>query len=234
MTPNISICIPCYEMGGQGHIFLNKSLSIILDQANVDFSKIQIVVSDHSKDDLIKQCCDTFKSLKIKYVKNEKNRGSMADNTNNCIRHSDGKYIKLLYQDDYLYSKNSLQSIIDNLTGDWIAHEYTHLDLSTGSYYNQRTPFYNDSMIDGVNTIGPPSSVIFKNNSDFFDENLIWFIDTGFDYRMNQKYGMPTILKSNNPLSVVTTWSGQTTNTKITPLLIDKETTYVKLNHGNT
>jgi glycosyltransferase involved in cell wall biosynthesis len=233
MIPDISICIPCYEMGGHGHIFLNKSLSIISDQTDVDFSKIEIVVSDHSKDDLVKQCCDTFKELKIKYVKNEKNRGSMADNTNNCIRNSSGKYIKPLYQDDYLYSKNSLKCIINNLNDNWIAHEYTHLDLSTDTFYNQRTPFYNDRMIDGVNTIGPPSSVIFKNDGDFFDENLIWFIDTEFYYRMNQKYGMPTILKSNTPLTVVTTWSGQTTNTKITPLLIDKETTYVKLKHEN-
>lgn len=232
MKPDISICIPCYEMGGLGVDFLSNSLKKIEDQELVNFNSFEIVISDHSKDDRIKQCCDTFTNLNIKYILNEKNRGSMADNTNNCIRHSSGKYIKPLYQDDYFHSTKSLKWILENLNDSWIAHEYTHFDLTTNTFYNQRTPFYNGKMVEGVNTIGPPSALVFKNDGNFFDKNLIWFIDTEFYYRMNDKYGEPTILKCNTPISVVTTWSGQTTNTKITTELIDIESKYIKSKHG--
>lgn len=230
---SLSIIIPCYEMGDKGSIFLKRSLDIISNQKDVDFSTFEIVISDHSINNEIEASCklELYQKLNIKYIRNENDRGSMACNTNNCIQHSSGKYIKPLYQDDYLYSEKSIKWILENLQDYWIAHEYTHLNLSTGEFYNQRTPFYNYQMVEGINTIGPPSSIVFLNDDNYFDENLIWFIDTEFYYRMNKKYGLPTILKCNTPLGVVTTWDGQTTNTKITPELIDKEKSYVKMKH---
>ena len=114
-----------------------------------------------------------------------------------------------------------------------MANEYTHLDLSNNSFYNQRTPSYNEGMKNGENTIGPPSSTIFLNDDNYFDMNLLWFMDTEFYYRMYLKYGLPTILKSSIPLNVVTTWSGQTTSTRITRELIDKEHSYINYKHND-
>jgi hypothetical protein len=50
----LSVAIPCYEMSGKGVEFLEKSLKIIESQ-NIDFSKIEIVISDHSINDDIKK-----------------------------------------------------------------------------------------------------------------------------------------------------------------------------------
>jgi glycosyltransferase involved in cell wall biosynthesis len=227
---DLSICIPCYEMGGRGSELLRKSLNMLLKQTlNKDL--FEVVVSDHSIDEEIYKCCLSFHfhgNMNMTYIRNKENRGSMAANTNNCIKNSSGKYIKPLYQDDFLFDENSLKRIHDNLNDSWIAHEYIHLDLTTDNFYNQRTPYYNEQMIMGINTLGPPSSTVFLNDDNYFDENLIWFIDTEFYTRMKKKYGDPTILKSRIPIGVVTTWSGQTTNTKITPKLIEKELNYVK------
>ena len=66
--PELSVAIPCYEMSGKGVEFLEKSLSIIKNQ-NVDFSKIEVVISDHSINDDIKKCCDNYK--KYKYTNNK-------------------------------------------------------------------------------------------------------------------------------------------------------------------
>jgi glycosyltransferase involved in cell wall biosynthesis len=227
----LSVAIPCYEMSGKGVEFLEKSLKIIESQ-NIDFSKIEIVISDHSINDDIKKCCDKYKNINLKYYKNEECRGSMSGNINSCIRQSSGEYIKPLFQDDFLNSSNSLKAILDNLNSPWIAHEYTHLDLSTDSFYNQRTPFYNDRILEGINTIGPPTVTAFLNDNNYFDENLLWFMDIEFYHRMMIKYGHPTILKCNDPIATVTTWSGQTTETSINQALIDKETNYIKLKYN--
>lgn len=231
--PKLSVAIPCYEMSGKGVEFLEKSLSIIQNQ-NVDFSEIEVVVSDHSINDDIKNCCDKYKNINLKYYKNEESRGSMSGNINSCIRQSSGKYIKPLFQDDFLNSNNSLKAILKNLDCNWLAHEYSHLDLSTNSFYNQRTPFYNENMLNGINTIGPPTVTAFLNDDNYFDENLLWFMDIEFYHRLFIKYGQPTLLKCEVPISIVTTWSGQTTETSINQNLIDKETNYIKLKYANS
>ena len=67
--PKLSVAIPCYEMSGKGVEFLEKSLNIIKNQ-NVDFSEIEIVISDHSINDDIKKCCDKYNNINLKYYKN--------------------------------------------------------------------------------------------------------------------------------------------------------------------
>ena len=51
----VSVCIPCYEMHGNGAIHLRRSLDMLSLQTWKNF---EVVVSDHSKSDLIKDCCD--------------------------------------------------------------------------------------------------------------------------------------------------------------------------------
>jgi glycosyltransferase involved in cell wall biosynthesis len=226
MTPELSICIPCYEMSGVGWQHLSESLSIIRSQ-ECDLSQVEIVVSDHSIDDAVENICSDYNDLNIQYVRNLNGRGSMSINTNNCIRNSTGKYIKPLFQDDLFFNPKSLKHILDNLADPWMAHEYTHLDGTSGNYYRQRTPYINDNFISGINTLGPPSIICFINDGNFFDEELSYLMDTEFYHRMIIKYGNPTILQCNNPIGVVRTWSGQTTQT-VTKYMIDTELDYIK------
>ena len=224
--PQLSLCVPCYEMSGVGAKYLSESLSIIRTQ-ECDLSNVEIIVSDHSLDNEIEKCCDNFKDLNIKYFKNSYGRGSMSANLNSCIKHSSGKYIKPLFQDDLFYYSKSLKHILSNLSDPWYAHEYTHLNGDLNTYYNQRTPCSNNNFINGVNSLGPPSVIYFINDDNFFDEKLSYMMDTEFYHRMIAKYGQPTILKSDIPLGVVRTWAGQTTQAT-TSDMIDNEHIYIK------
>ena len=69
-----SITIPTYEMKGLGVEYLEHSFNILNTQTFKDF---EIVVSDHSVDDVIKSLCEKWSGLlDIKYHKNENKRGN--------------------------------------------------------------------------------------------------------------------------------------------------------------
>ena len=58
----------------------------------------------------IKDICDKWSDkLDIKYFVNEKGRGIISPNINNSMRNCNGIWIKILFQDDFLYDKHSLQ-----------------------------------------------------------------------------------------------------------------------------
>jgi len=48
----VSVAIATYEMGDKGEYFLKKCIDSIIRQ---DYSNIEIVVSDHSKDDKLER-----------------------------------------------------------------------------------------------------------------------------------------------------------------------------------
>jgi len=107
-APFFSIAIPTYGYDGKGVEFLEHSLNIISEQTFQDF---EIIISDHSTDDTIK---DIFlkweKSLNIKYFRNENGIGIISPNINNAMKNCSGKWIKVLFQDDFLYDKFSLEN----------------------------------------------------------------------------------------------------------------------------
>ena len=79
----ISVCIPTYEMNGKGAEYLEYSFNILYQQTFTDF---EIIISDHSKTDLIKELCDRWATvLDIKYLRNEYKRGSSSANVNNAV-----------------------------------------------------------------------------------------------------------------------------------------------------
>ena len=100
----ISVCIPCYEMSGEGHKYLEHNLNQLLIQ---DFKNFEVIVSDQSKNNEIKVLCDRYKnSLNLKYYPNTDGKKQASANTNYAMKKASGDIIKILFQDDYLFSKN--------------------------------------------------------------------------------------------------------------------------------
>ena len=94
-----SVVIPCWEIKGKGVDYLEWSFNILANQTFKDF---EVVISDHSVDDEIRDLCDRWLPyLDIIYTKNSHGRGKISPNLNNAIRHATGKYIKILFQDDF-------------------------------------------------------------------------------------------------------------------------------------
>jgi glycosyltransferase involved in cell wall biosynthesis len=219
----ISIAIPCYEMGGWGYNFLQYSLDILKKQNFLDF---EVVVSDHSIDNEIKKTCDKNKDLNIKYIKNKKNRGSSSANANSAILNSSGEIIKILCQDDYLYGVDAIKNIVVGFDykRKWLLSSYLHTQ-DRKNFINYHLPKFSNK-IYLENLVGTHSCLSILNDDPiFFDDNLIWYMDCDYYYRMYKKYNNPVILTE--PTVVQFLWSGQVTNTLITDELVKREEEYI-------
>lgn len=222
----ISIAIPCYEMGDKGGDFLDFSLSKIFDQT---YKQIEVIVSDHSIDDNVKDVCEKWKKLlDIKYLRNEIMRGSSSQNINNCIKNSSGELIKILCQDDYLYDKdsinNTVRAFIDDNTKHWLVSNYLYTDDNKN--FKEYRPYLNANILL-INTIGTHSCLTIRNKDlIYFDENLIWFMDCEYYNRLLKTFDKPIFLPVFTVAQFI--WSGQVTNTLANEEVRQKEKQYIE------
>lgn len=223
----ISICIPTYEMDGMGAKFLARNLDAIAGQTFTDY---EIIVSDHSFNYDIQTLCD--RHARVKYVRNPKQRGNSSANLNNAIDHATGDLIKIIFQDDFLAGPDSLARMATAI-GDhpWLVHAYWHTDLSSIPRNDPTTPHIPDPPQNLLwrPAIGAPTAVMFRQNPERFDENLIWVMDCEFYFRLHQKFGPPVIIPE--PLAVQTLWPGQLTY-KIPYEVKLSEAAYIRTKHA--
>lgn len=152
----------------------------------------------------------SFKDYEIIITK----EGKMAENTNAGIKKATGEIIKILYLDDYFARADSLQEIVDNFKGGWLATGCVH-DNGIG-LMNYHKPAY-EGIPSGQNTIGSPSVVAFENKDpELFNINMSWLLDVELYRRLYARYGEPTIVNSANV--AIGLHKGQTTH-----LLTDEE-----------
>ena len=229
----VSIAISTFESGGKGHELLKHNLEHILMQ---DYGNIEIVISDHSSDNKIKDLCQEYNNKKypIKYIHNPHHKGNSSQNTNNAINHCSGEYIKILFMDDYLYNDNAISIIVkkmqENPDKKWLIHSYKHTK-NYKDFYNLHHPKFSHDMIF-CNRIGCPSCLtIHKSVTERFDEKLKWFMDSELYSRIRSKYNEPIILHtsdSEKPLMINLHHDGQVSNTSINSKLVNDEKTYIK------
>ena len=213
-NPFFSIAIPTYEMHGYGEEFLTQSFIILHKQTFNDF---EVIVSDHSRDSIIKDLCEKWcENLNIKYFRNDYKIGGSSPNINNAIKLANGKWIKLLWQDDFLFGYNALENLKNHIDNNkniiWIATACEHTNDGINMY---RTfyPSWNENIHAGINTISSPSVITIKNTDEklYFDEDLIWLMDVEYYKRMYDVYGEPIYL---NTVNVVNrTWGNSVSNT---------------------
>lgn len=195
--PFFSIAIPAYGYNGKGKDFLEHSFKILYLQK---FKNFEVVISDHSIDDTIKNLCDLWGNyLDIKYFRNEVGRGVISPNLNNALKNCTGEWIKILFQDDFLFDGDTLLKIKEFIGQNpdmmWMASSFWH--TTDGIHIHRRiTPSWpKDPIWQGHNSIGCPSAITIKNEDlIFFDEELNWLMDCDFYYRMEKKHGKPLFL----------------------------------------
>lgn len=205
----ISIAIPTTSMENGENLFI-RCLNSLWDQTFQDF---EIVVTDNSDDDRIKNICEHYRTGIVYYRNPVK---GMASNTNAAIKHSRGELIKILYMDDFLIDNEALETIAKKFHGQWLVNACLHVD-EWGVIGTLHIPSYNDRIIEGFNTIGSPSVLTLKNTNLidgellYFDENLGWLLDCDYYKRMYELYGDPVIISK--PLTGIGIHNGQVTNT---------------------
>lgn len=221
-----SIAIPTYEMYGMGKNFLQFNFDILHSQTFQDF---EIIISDNSDNNDIQNLCNAYSDkLNIKYFKNPIK--SMSGNLNNAIQNSNGEFIKILFQDDFLYEKNSLLNIYEILKVEknihWLVTATEHFDEKTQSYFRPFYPHYNNFIVLGNNTISCPSVLTIKNteNNLMFDENLTWLMDVDYYERLYRQYGLPKCL---NTINVVNRISDKQSSSIISEEIKFNELNYI-------
>lgn len=229
----VSICIPCYEMNNLGATFLHFNLTKILFQT---YDNIEVIISDHSKDDSILNICRDFsnKGLEILYIRNENMIGNSSANLNEAIKSAKGDIIKVIFQDDFLYHDRSIEDIVNEYKKDnnikWLVTSCCHTENGS-MYYNYMDPKYTENILEGNNRISSPSVLSFINSDDklLFDPEFVWLMDCDYYYRMYQKYGLPFYLKSINVVN--RHWGGQLTKT-LSPEVTENEHKIILKKHG--
>jgi hypothetical protein len=194
-----SIVIPTYEMRGKGHEYLDFSFKQIYEQSFKDY---EIIISDNSRNNDIKNVCNFWMNLlDIKYYTNDLDKlDNPSSNLNNAIKKSTGKYIKILFLDDFFNSNKSLEILYNFIENNPNYNWYINACNHTNDGYTLHTkhiPSWNDSVYLGKNTIGSPSVVCIKNTEERidFNENLIWLMDCEYYKRYYDKFGLPAFLK---------------------------------------
>ena len=193
----MSIAIPTYEVKGRGVEFLNDLFRTIEIQTFKDF---EVVVSDHSKDDKLVDVVDEFQyKFDITYVKNKNDLGNGPANTNNAIRNCSGDIIKVMFQDDFFYDDEALQKIHDSFDDkhDWLVCGSNHTQDDGHTFYWNLYPRWNDSIIQGVNSISSPSVMAAKKkvfDQIKFDESLVMMMDCEIYYHIKKEFGEPIYL----------------------------------------
>lgn len=225
--PLLSIAIPCYEAKGFGAFYLEKNLTLLLDQT---FKNFEVIISDNSRNDNVLNSTNKYSNkLNIKYFKND--RIGMSKNTNFAIDKCCGNFIKILYQDDFLYSRHSLSDIAKETLNDfdWLVTACEHSNDGE-TFYRSFYPKYNHDIHLGNNTISSPSVLTIKNSNDklFFDENITWLMDVDYYKRCYKKFGNPRIL---NTINVVNRTASSQTSHSISEQQILEETKYTYLKH---
>jgi dTDP-4-dehydrorhamnose reductase len=231
LNPFFSVAIPTYGYDGKGREFLEFSFDLLSKQTLKNF---EVVISDHSEDDTIRDLCNEWRTkLDIIYISNKIGRGMISPNINNAISYCNGKWIKILFQDDFLYDANSLQIqhdfIVEENCKSWFMTKFYHSN-DGHTFYRLYSPAWNDTIWTGNNTLGCPSGLTISNNLDVkFDEKLNWLMDVDYYKMLANKYGEPMIL--DEITTVNRTWGERLTDT-IPSEVRNKEKTLVWKKHA--
>ena len=190
-----SIVIPTYEYKGLAVKLLDTLLESIIKQTFTDY---EVIVVDHSVNNVIENYCNNYSELNIKYIKNEIGRGNSSINMNVGIKNAIGDFIKIMHIDDWFCNTKTLELINNAINEDptkkWGGVGFNHF-YEESQMTNRPILPYIDSNIRTL--IGCPSVSFFineKENPNYYDENLIIINDSDMHIRLGKKYGEPILI----------------------------------------
>lgn len=183
----VGICMPVYEKLD----LFKRAMESIKKQSYSDYI---VIITDNSSTDLIEAYLKEFSDMKILYCHNEKNLGA-SGNINKAISlaiEHKVDIIKILFQDDWFASKDSLEKMVHRLyvTGADV--------IFTGNYevYPDKKAKHicskeeikkikdDISYIFRRNCLGAPSNILYKLDATYFDATYTWLLDVDFYLRL--------------------------------------------------
>jgi len=187
MAIYLSICIPAYK-----RIDYLKRLLLSIERQS--YKNFEVIVSDDSDDDSVLNLVNAFKSkYTIQYYSNSPSLGTPA-NWNSAISKAKGDWIKIMHDDDWFSTKDSLQKFIDaTLKGPKFIYSSYSNYIETEDRFNLIR--HNKAQLNHIlsqpmlllseNIIGPPSVTLFhKSILEQYDERMKWRVDLEYYIRV--------------------------------------------------
>jgi len=180
----ISICIPAYK----NIDYVKRLLDSIAVQTYKNF---EVIITDDSSDSDIESLCNSYSHLfELRYVKNLKNLNT-PENWNEAVRHARYEWIKIMHDDDWLATPDSLlffaQSIVSNPNAQFFFSSYSNVyDHCNRIQHMYLSAFWkrllkgNPEILISENVIGPPSVTLYKKNHLLYDREMKYVVDIDF------------------------------------------------------
>ena len=228
--PRVSFCIPTHDGNAKCQQYLFDIFYALENQTCKDFN---VWISDHSKSDKILKACQEYADVfEINFVKNPTGLGNISSNTNNALRCADGDILKVLFSDDFILTKTLVEQL-DKTFNDkvaWAVTGYAHTFTDGLEHYNPKVPFYNDRLLEGVNTLSSPSILALRRGiEEYFDEKLTMLMDCDMYYRLYKYHGDPVVLKDIH----ISNREHQSQTQRTYDHLLPEEFEYLKVKHSS-
>ena len=213
----ISIVIPVYEMHGKGAAFLKRALDSINKQQDIDLRSVEVIISDQSINHQIRDFTQAYRSaFSIHHIHNLEGLGSISSNLNVGLKHAQGAYLKILFQDDFLVEETYLFQLLQQLESNDYDAVFTGATHSKNSFefFDEKKPQYNPFIIFGENSLSSPSTLTIHRrvlDSCTFDVQFQLFMDCDFYYRLLKEFPKILLLPDIHIANGI--WQGQTQNT---------------------
>jgi len=189
-TPFISICIPAYKKASS----LERLLESIAMQT---YKNYEVIITDDSPDDSVKQVADNFGHLPLSCTKNEPAAG-MPANWNEGLLRARGPWIKIMHDDDWFRTADALEQFAAAASagkGDFIFSACNNI-YSSGKEVNEYLEGWRKEMLEDntlnlffLNVIGHPSTVMHrKDDAILYDTQFKWVVDIDFYIRYLDKH----------------------------------------------
>lgn len=183
--PYFSICLPAYKQPEM----IRHLLHSIKHQSFRDF---EVIITDDSPGNEVELVAESFKPFfKIRYFKNLESLGT-PENWNQAIRYATGKWIKLMHQDDWFASDQSLGTFYrftnDNPDRSFFFSAFSNID---GSIFQKEWVECNSWQLFLLRIsplhlfkkvyVGNPSCTLIRNEQKlYYDARLKFVVD--FEY----------------------------------------------------
>lgn len=106
--PKVSVMIPTYNQED----YIAQAIDSVLMQ---DYGNIEIIIADDCSTDRTGEIAKQYISSKVKYIRNERNLGRVANYRNTLYSHTTGDWIVNLDGDDYYTDKTFISRAINEI-----------------------------------------------------------------------------------------------------------------------
>lgn len=181
----ISICIPAYKRIS----YLERLFDSIAVQTYKEF---EVIVTDDSPQDDVRQLCETYKrNFRLIYLKNQEVLNT-PENWNEAIRKASGEWIKLMHDDDWFSSKDSLKKYVDSISQhpecSFFFSAYSNVYEGTNRVqpmflkpFWKKALYKDPNILIADNVIGPPSVILHRNDKKmWYDRSMKYVVDIDF------------------------------------------------------